>query len=154
MNRRFMLSRDRWFDPEADVERAGTVLISAGGAYRVSGTTVTDASEINSAVRVGRNFNPWAVVSDWERDTSVRVLGRCPYADFQRVVLARAGPLGQERLYLDPRSHFPLKLASTEPNYFLGPLWAGQSSSASLYRSNTDPNQTTSSRNAAAKVGL
>ena len=117
-----VLSRDQWFDPQADVERAGTVLISAGGAYRVSGTTVTDASEINSAVRVGRNFNPWAVVSDWERDTSVRVLGRCPYADFQRVVLARAGPLGQERLYLDPRSHFPLKLESTELNYFLGPV--------------------------------
>jgi hypothetical protein len=115
-------SRDRWFDPMADVERAAPLLVSAGGAYRITDSAVAPASDINSAARVSRNFNPWAVVSDWERDLTVRVLGRCPYTDFQRVVLARTGPLGQERLYLDSRSHFPLKLESIEFNYFLGPV--------------------------------
>jgi hypothetical protein len=117
-----VLSRDRWFDPQADVERIGSLLVSAGGAYRVSDTAVTEASAVISVARVSRSFNPWAVVSDWQRDASVRVLGRCPYADFQRVVLARMGPLGQERLYVDSRSRFPLKLESTEFNYFLGPV--------------------------------
>ncbi len=91
------LTQDRWFDPRND-------------------------AEMHAAARPVRDFNPWAVIADWQRDSTVRVVGRCPYLDYERVVLTRRGALAPERLYIDPTSAFPMMLRATDFHYFLGPV--------------------------------
>lgn len=117
---------DRWLDPVTGVEVSpgGTGLVVAGArsAYRTTPSGFAPASDVNATLRPRRNFDAWAIVSDWSSDRSVRVVARCPYADFERVVLARRGPVGEERLFVDPRSGFPMKLETVEFNYFLGPV--------------------------------
>jgi hypothetical protein len=121
---------ERWFDPATGVERAssptgrGATLRSARASYQASDSIVTAAPELHAILGAQRAFNPWAVVSDWRRDTTVRVVGRCTYPDGERIVLARRGALGDERLFLDPRSHIPMRLLTTELHYFLGPVHA------------------------------
>lgn len=42
------------------------------------------------------------------------------YSDYPRIVLTRPTPEGEQRLYLDPKSGFPVKLDLVEPHYLWG----------------------------------
>ncbi|HEX5437960.1 MAG TPA: hypothetical protein VFW98_12420 [Gemmatimonadaceae bacterium] len=121
---------EHWFDPATGVERrqsaAGKVDFLSGrhASFNMSGAKPVAAPRANGSLVASHAFNPWNVLSSWQHDSSVRVLGVCPYLDFDRVVVTRRGTLGEERLYLDSASAFPLKLETTELNYFLGPVHA------------------------------
>lgn len=81
-----------------------------------------DDAELHGAMRPVRDFNPWTVIADWQRDSSVRVAGRCRYLDYDRIVLSRRGALAPESLYIDPASAFPMMLRAVDLHYFLGPV--------------------------------
>ena len=78
------------------------------------------AAALHATTRRSRALDPWAVVSDWSAATGVRLAGRCLYRDKWRNVIARQGPYGDERLYLDDDSHFPVKADRVEPHYLWG----------------------------------
>jgi hypothetical protein len=65
-------------------------------------------------------LNPWAVIHDWEAAGDARVVGRAPYRDYARTVLARATPGGEHRLFLDAKTGFPVKLDLEEKHYLWG----------------------------------
>jgi hypothetical protein len=72
------------------------------------------------ATEAGRQLDPWLVVLDWSATPDVRVVARCLYRDYDRTVLERNGTFGRERLYLDPKSGFPVKVDRDEPQYLWG----------------------------------
>jgi len=67
-----------------------------------------------------RQLDPWLVVLDWSATPGVRVIARCRYRDYDRTVLERQGVFGPERLYLDPKTGFPVKVDRDEPQYLWG----------------------------------
>jgi hypothetical protein len=77
-----------------------------------------------SATESNRQLDPWLVVLDWSASPDVRVVARCRYRDYARVVLQRSGTYGAERLYLDPKTGFPVKVDRDEPHYLWGSLHA------------------------------
>ena len=123
-------SREAWFDPESGVERSNAVSVYPGsgpGKPAVSLLTpggvffMRDTVAVPIAGPVGeRNLNLWAVLSDWRNADDVRALGDQVYAGYPRTVLARTGEFGEERLFLDPKSGFPVKLEREEPHYLWG----------------------------------
>lgn len=121
---------EHWFDPATGVERGpgangqGEFISGRGASFDVTRGTLVAAPRANPGLMAARAFDPWSVLLTWKQDTAVRIVGECPYLDFDRVVLARPGALGEERLYLDESSAFPLKLETTELHYFLGPVHA------------------------------
>ncbi len=119
----------RWYDPSTAVEgrqasdrpvapgQLPSQLTSADGDFFVRG------SELFKFPRSGtqRPFNPWAVLSAWHaRADEVRVIQRCNYRDYPRIVLS----LGNDRLYLTEQDGIPIKLERTEPHYLWGQLRA------------------------------
>jgi hypothetical protein len=67
-----------------------------------------------------RPLNVWAVIGDWRNDPTVRIVERCTYRDYPRLVLQRRGARGTERLFIDEKSGFPVKLERDEPHYLWG----------------------------------
>jgi hypothetical protein len=115
-----------WLDPATGIE-----LVAPGGGSRVlraaTGTfrrqpdsTFAPDAQAHSRLWSDRALDPWAVLAEWRRDGHVRVEGPRTFRDYPRVVLARRGALGTERLLLDARTAIPVALERTEPHYFLG----------------------------------
>lgn len=137
-----MSSTETWVDPVGGVERSsaqgvfpGTgpgrsrvVLSGPQAAYIVRDTAVVPLPQLWLTTYQQRPLNPWTVLAAWRRAPAVRVAARCPYRDYERLVLERAGVDGPERLFLDPKTAFPVKLERVEPHY----LW-GQVSVEYLY---------------------
>jgi hypothetical protein len=130
-----MVARDVWVDPVAGAERhtfdtvwpgsggsAGTLLLSQTATFGIRDTAMIAAPMSHNSTRGVRLLDPWVVVRDWSKDTTVRFAGECLYRDYWRVVLAREVPEGKEELYLDPRSAYPVKLQYDEPHYLWGQL--------------------------------
>jgi hypothetical protein len=122
-----------WLDPATGVERTTSRLTFPGfeGAGPVTigtprstvlerDTTLAPAPALHRQTLIQRDLNPWAVLRDWAADSTLRAMGRCQYRDYERVVLARRGPFGEERLFLDPKTGFPVKLDRMEPNFLWG----------------------------------
>ncbi|MDB4908820.1 MAG: beta-lactamase protein [Gemmatimonadetes bacterium] len=66
-------------------------------------------------------LNPWLVLAEWRAHAGdARVVQRCTYRDYPRIVLAR----GAERLYLSESDAVPVKLERTEPHYLFGQVKA------------------------------
>jgi hypothetical protein len=61
-----------------------------------------------------------AVIYDWRHGPPVAVAGRCTYRDYPRLVLTRTAEGRSERLFLDPKSGFPVKLERRESHYLWG----------------------------------
>jgi hypothetical protein len=74
----------------------------------------------SAAVADERALSPWMVLADWRAASDVRVAQECYYRDYWRVVLARKGPFGEERLYVDPETAMPVKLQRQEPDVLWG----------------------------------
>lgn len=118
-----------WYDPTTAVERVsvqlsgrGTYLRSPTATVRLNDSSSSPDPRMHSQLWSARAFNPWAVLGEWSERPSVRVSSECAYRDAKRVVLASAGALGEERLFLDERTAVPVKLERTESHYFLGPM--------------------------------
>jgi hypothetical protein len=126
-------ARDAWLDPRTGVERVSEHLTgAANGPGRDATTLATETAVWATRDTLTRPFpalyqsayetrplNPWAVLHDWSAAADVRAAGRCLQRDQWRTVLARRGPLGEERLYL-ARDGFPVKLDRLEPHYLWG----------------------------------
>lgn len=123
-------STDNWFSPQTGILRASSKMTyPAGGApaslaYYDSERGITLRGDRATPVPLQsariRDLDAWAVLYDWSQAKDVRVADREVYRDFPRVVLARATPRGEEHLFLDPKSGFPVKLEYTEPHYLWG----------------------------------
>jgi hypothetical protein len=124
---------ETWFSPATGVERtssrtvvagnsypAPTSVASATASYVVRDTTIIPSEQVHSSLYATRPLNIWAVLDDWLASPNVRVLERCEYRDYPRIVLSRAGPRGEERLFIDERTGIPLKLDRTESHYLWG----------------------------------
>ena len=129
-----MVARDVWVDPRAAAERhtfdtfwpgsggsAGTVVLSQTATFAVRDTVMTPLPPSN-IMRGARALDPWVVVLDWSKDTTVHFARECLYRDYWRVVLTRDVPEGKEELYIDPRSGYPVKLQYDEPHFLWGQL--------------------------------
>jgi len=117
---------DSWFDLPSRVERVGAgghrpaLLMAEHGAAVVRDSAVTPSVQALSAFGSRRGLNPWAIVADWSADSTVRVAGRCWIRDYWRVALTRRGESGDDRLYLDPVSAYPVQLSRIESHYLWG----------------------------------
>jgi hypothetical protein len=60
------------------------------------------------------------VIADWSRASDVRTGGAQSYRDYRRIVLVRRTAEGEERLLIDPKSGYPIKLDLVEPHYLWG----------------------------------
>lgn len=126
-------SFESWFEPRTGVERmhsrtfaAGyalgdeTTLGDASAAFAVRDTLLMPSTEVHTALDENRPLTVWAMLDDWLAASDVRVVERCTYRDFPRTVLARNGLHGLERLYVDAKTGFPVKVERMEPHYLWG----------------------------------
>jgi hypothetical protein len=124
---------DSWFSPETGVERTSTQTAIAGNSfpgatslgsstasYVVRDTTLIPGEHLHASLYVTRPLNVWAMLDDWLASPNVRVVERCEYRDYPRLVLSRAGPRGEERLFINERHSIPVKLDRIEPHYLWG----------------------------------
>jgi len=127
--------REGWFDPATGLDRSRSQVIFPGASGGSSGfdrlttgratwmardTAVRPAASIQLDAIAGRRLNPIAVVRDWRRDREAVVGGRCHYRDYERVVLERRDQGAGQRLFLDPKTGYPVKLELEEPHYLWG----------------------------------
>lgn len=127
------VTRDLWFDPRTGVERIASEYTTLGGdftpptyvgtaaaSYVPHGDTLVPAGPAHREILQTRALDPWAVLWDWSAAGDAVVDGRCVYRDYARVVLRRSGPFGPERLFLDAKTAFPVKLERVEAHYLWG----------------------------------
>ncbi len=128
------LAQDVWLDPVSGAQHTSTSFTGQGNGPTRPGTTLATERAVwlvrdtlRRAVPAAfggsvddRPLNVLAVLGDWSRAADVRVAGRCTYREFPRLVLARRGPHGEEWLFLDPKSGFPVKLERETPHYLWG----------------------------------
>jgi hypothetical protein len=124
-------SRESWFDPESGVERSssqsilpshgpGQAVTSLGGPLAMFAVGASGPTPVAGSPTQLRDLNLWAVLADWRGAHDVRLLPDQSFQDYPRTVLARNGALGEERLFVDPKTGFPVKLERQEPHYLWG----------------------------------
>jgi len=126
-----MQVQEEWFDPRTGVERVSAQTTFPGGGPLPAQVTLGDATHafaiagdkarplpVSSAQP--RNLNPWAAVFDWAAAGDAHVAGHAMYRDYDRVVLVRSAPGGEQRLFMDAKSGFPVKLEMEEKHYLWG----------------------------------
>jgi hypothetical protein len=68
-----------------------------------------------------RPMDPWVVVHEWMRGPAPRITDECYFRDFWRTVATRSRPDGvEERLFIDTKSGYPVKLERREPHSLFG----------------------------------
>ncbi|HKW61368.1 MAG TPA: hypothetical protein VJN89_02380 [Candidatus Acidoferrum sp.] len=126
----FFQQQESWFSPQTAVERT-TVQSSYPLAKPQTSVLMTDANRAFSVRDNGlqaspryamqpRYLNPWLVIADWLKAGGARMEGTEVYRDFPRRVLVRQTADGEQRLFLDPKSGFPVKLDLFERHYLWG----------------------------------
>ena len=126
-----MLQHEVWFDPTSGVMRVQSQTQFPGAALSPAAVTVDDGTHgiairgersvpISRRQITARNLSAWAVIADWSAAMDVHAAGTELYRDYPRVILERRTAEGDQRLYLDPKSGFPIKLDFTEPHYLWG----------------------------------
>jgi hypothetical protein len=126
-----MNDQEIWFDPSDAVLGVESRSIFPGTGPTPVSVTIDDGKNAE-AIRgehsvaiarrqtAGRELNAWAVIADWSAANDVRSAGTETYRDYPRLVLARKIAGGEQKLYLDPKSGFPVKLDFIEPHYLWG----------------------------------
>jgi hypothetical protein len=129
-------SLEAWLDPRTGVERTisritlggttppATTLGGATASYVVRDTTITPSPSVHGALYATRPLDVWAMLADWNAAADVRTVATCTYREYPRLVLSRRGPLGDERLFIDLKSSYPVKLDRIEPHYLWGTVHA------------------------------
>jgi hypothetical protein len=127
-------SFDEWFDASTGAERIDSHATIAGyefddstiggadASYAIRDTALVASESTHGMLYETRPLNVWAMLEDWLAATDVRVAARCQYRDYSRVVLTRRGVRGEEQLYVDPKTGYPIKLDRVEPHYLWGQL--------------------------------
>jgi hypothetical protein len=125
-------SFDEWFDASTGADRIDSHATIAGyefgdntigaadASYVVRDTALVPSASTHGMLYETRPLNVWAMLEDWLAASDVRVAARCLYRDYPRVVLTRRGLRGEERLFLDPKTGYPIKLDRVEPHYLWG----------------------------------
>lgn len=67
-----------------------------------------------------RYLNAWSVTADWTAAGDAAFAGHELYRDYQRVVLRRTTIDGEQRLFIDSKTGFPVKLDLQEMHYLWG----------------------------------
>lgn len=67
-----------------------------------------------------RAMDAWLVMADWRRAADLRFVGDCHYRDYWRSVIARGKGSDEERLFLDFKSGYPVKLERREEHQLWG----------------------------------
>lgn len=122
---------DSWLDPQSAVVRTTAQITYPGAGAVPTRTTLTDAArafgEADGRFQIlaqtsmqSRYLDAWAVIAEWAAADDAHVIGHEPYRDYPRVVLERATPGGTHRLFLDPKTGFPVKLDFDEKHYLWG----------------------------------
>jgi hypothetical protein len=124
-----------WYSAASRVERRSSASSMAGfkfgGAvmigsehftYVARDSTLMPSEAAHTTMHSLRPLNVWAVIGDWRDDPTVRVVERCTYRDYPRLVLSRrgVGARATERLFIDEKSGFPVKLERDETHYLWG----------------------------------
>ena len=126
-----METKEGWLDLTNGVERMDTQITFPGQGPSPAQTSFTDAARafglreknLIPLPRISmrdRCLNPWAVIRDWAAAGNVRLAGHEVYRDYVRVVLTRTTSSGEQRLFLDPKSGFPVKVEFEEKHYLWG----------------------------------
>lgn len=100
-----------------DKARTPQLLLTRRGVYQMRDTTAFELPPTVAGAFPSRELNPWAVLIDWRAaPEQVRLVARCNYRGFPRLVLQRA----EDRLYLTEADAHPIALVRTEPHYLWG----------------------------------
>jgi hypothetical protein len=122
---------EAWFDPQSSAERLSTQTTFPGSSPTRARVVITNATRalglaqehvnpLPATSMQSRNLNPWAVIADWSAAGDLRFSGSEKYRDYMRYVLVRMTPSGEQRLFIDPKSGFPVKLDLEEKHYLWG----------------------------------
>jgi hypothetical protein len=129
-----MTQGERWFDLNARTERTQTrmtglgtggapmttILASEQATFFVRDTLVRALPALFANSAASRAMSAWAVLADWRAASDAKVVSRCVYREYPRLVVERTGVYGPERLYLDVKTGLPVKLDREEPHYLWG----------------------------------
>jgi hypothetical protein len=124
-------SREVWMDPKTGLERIATQSVFPGFGPGAASITMNGPRSVfamgqNGATRIStspseqRNLDLWAVLADWRDASDVHAVAGERFQEYPRTVLARKGEYGEERLFIDPKSGFPVKVDREEPHYLWG----------------------------------
>jgi hypothetical protein len=113
-----MSSLEIWYDVQNGVERDSRQTVWPGNGPNQPQTSV-------SGLKAGlasppSKLNAYAVLMDWNSADGVEVIGREVYRDYPRIVLSRQVNGTEERLFLDPKTGFPVKLESLNKHSLWG----------------------------------
>lgn len=123
-----MLNGESWIDVAAGVERARSEMTYPGTPVMTT-TALSDANHryvlrdsatVAAAPDENRNLDAWLVIADWSKAQDVVFAGRQTYRDYPRMVLTRKTADGEQRLFIDEKSGFPVKLEYVAPHYLWG----------------------------------
>lgn len=126
-----MQVKEGWFDPLSGVERVSTQTTYPGSGMSPAQIALTDSRRafglnqeklniLPRASQQSRYLNPWNLIADWAAARDVRFAGHESYRDYSRIVLTRVTTEGEQRLLLDPKTGFPLKVELDEKHYLWG----------------------------------
>ena len=114
----YMASYEIWYDPQSGVERDTSQTLGPGRGPNPP-TTAVFGPAANSSLYTHK-LNVFMALLEWEASEGVRETGREVYRDYERIVLVREVGAVQERLFLDPKSGFPVKIERIERNSLWG----------------------------------
>lgn len=123
-----MLSGESWTDTNNGIERIDAKMEYPGsvapvrtignGSYNFM--LPDNAAPVAQGSDEGRDLDAWLTISDWSKDDEVRYAGQQVVRDYPRDVLVRKSTNGEEKLYLDPKTAYPVMLEREEPHYLWG----------------------------------
>jgi hypothetical protein len=126
-----MEAKEEWFDPQSGIDRVSRQTTFPGQGPLPSEVTLTDArggfrlaeqhfQPLPGMLMQERDLNPAVLICDWAAAGDARFAGREIYRDYPRIVLKRNTSTGEERLFLDPKTGFPMKIDFQEKHYLWG----------------------------------
>jgi hypothetical protein len=90
--------------------------------YSPRGAQLVPMRQSNTAD--GRALDPWMVLADWRSARDLRIVGECVYRDYWRTVIAHGNGALEERLFVDTKTAFPIKLDRRDRDLLWGDVHA------------------------------
>lgn len=123
-----------WFDPVTNIQRTSSattffgsgpskpvvIIASQNRAVMVRDTLVIPIGSAVSSGRTSDPMNAWALLREWERSSDVMVGNPTLYRDYVRNVVVRTTSDGEERLFIDRKTGFPVKIDFVQSHYLWG----------------------------------
>lgn len=115
---------ERQFGVGQEAARPFGLVHGAAATYVVRDTALVPFAPGHALSLRSRPLDAWTTVADWRAAGDARVVARCVYREWPRLVLERAGADGPERLFVDPTSGLPVKLERRERHALWGDVRA------------------------------